>query len=154
MNQVDEDGFDLQAYESLLRSHVHVAFSLLGFGTVTESVQRELITSTIGLFAGADSYGGSGLQAAIAAREGTFRGVWRAEDGYAYGVNGIDLNDGGEIDTGTGGSGMGGISSGGAAPAEGKKQSRDPAEAAIDNMVSVSVPFLHYLTVLPSMGPS
>ncbi|KIM27128.1 hypothetical protein M408DRAFT_16736 [Serendipita vermifera MAFF 305830] len=93
LSQVDEDGFDLQAYESLLRSHVHVAFSLLGFGTVTESVQRELITSTIGLFAGADSYGGSGLQAAIAAREGTFKGVWKCEDGYAYGVNSVDLDD-------------------------------------------------------------
>jgi hypothetical protein len=153
MNQVDEDGFDLQAYESLLRSHIHVAFSLLGFGTVTESVQRELITSTIGLFAGADSYGGSGLQAAIAAKEGTFKGVWRSEDGYAYGVNSIDLDEGGDTDSGTGGSGMGGLSSGGTSPPEGKKQSRDPAEAAIDNMVSIIIISIDYLTDLLIVDP-
>ena len=137
MNQVDEDGFDLQSYESLLRSHIHVAFSLLGFSTVTESVQRELITSTIGLFAGPDSYGGSGLQAAIAAREGTFKGVWKSEDGYAYGVNSIDLDETNEGDAGIGGA-MGGISSGGGMPNEGKKQSQDPADVAIDSLVSVS----------------
>jgi len=137
-SQVDEDGFDLQAYESLLRSHIYVAFSLLGFITVTESVQRELITSTIGLVAGPDSYGVSGLQAAIAVKEGTFKGVWRAEDGYAYGVNSIDLDEGGEVDAGMGGSGIGGISSGGSTPTEGKKQSRDPADTAIESLVSDS----------------
>jgi hypothetical protein len=93
LNQVDEDGFDLLGYEALLRSRVHVAFSLLGFHTVTESIQRELITSTISLFAGPDSYTGSGLQTAIAAREGTFKGVWKSEDGFAYGVTSIALDE-------------------------------------------------------------
>ncbi|KAG8826091.1 hypothetical protein FRC17_008413 [Serendipita sp. 399] len=95
--QPDEDGHDLQAYEALLRSHVHVAFALLGFATTTESIQRELITSATSLFAG-NTYTGSVLQVAIAAKEGTFRGLWRVEDGYAYGVNSIDLREGVEGD--------------------------------------------------------
>lgn len=110
-SQADEDGFDLQGYEALLRSHIHVAFSLLGFSTVTESVQRELITSTISLFASHDSYSGSGLQVAIAAREGTFKGVWKTEDGYAYGVTSIVLDDIGDGDSASGNAANPGITS-------------------------------------------
>jgi hypothetical protein len=134
--QVDEDGMDMQAYEALLRSHIHVAFSLLGFSTLTESVQRELITSTISLFSGNDSYSGSGLQAAIAVREGTFKGVWKSEDGYAYGVTSIELGeekdgDGGS-NTAGGSGGAGGIGAGG----DSSRGAKDGVELEIDNLAS------------------
>lgn len=145
LSQPDEDGFDLLAYESLLRSHVHVAFSLLGFSTVTEAVQRELITSTISLFAGQDTYSGSGLQVAIAAKEGTFRGVWRAEDGYAYGVTSIDLEEGSGSDAGSGSSL--GATSGSNGLEEGRKQTKDTAESEIENLVSQSRSPVLYLTL-------
>ncbi|KAG8776236.1 hypothetical protein FRC15_012050 [Serendipita sp. 397] len=130
--QADEDGHDLQAYEALLRSHVHVAFALLGFATTTESIQRELITSTTSLFAG-NTYTGSVLQVAIAAKEGSFRGLWKVEDGYAYGVNSIDSREGIEGDSVT--LAMSGPGTPGATQLMAGQQ-RDVGEAEIEDLLS------------------
>lgn len=133
--QVDEDGHDLHAYEALLRSHIHVAFTLLGFATTTESIQRELITSSISLFAAHANYSGSGLQVAIAAKEGSFKGVWRSEDGYAYGVTSLDLAEEALNETGT----QTGGTAGNGLPQASTGLQYDIAERELDKLLTLPV---------------
>ncbi|KAI0080179.1 ARM repeat-containing protein [Panus rudis PR-1116 ss-1] len=94
---VEEKGFTLRDVEALLRSRIYQCCSLLEPTTFTEPSQTSFLQSAITLFAGADGYVGSSVQAAIASSSGSFTSIWQTFDGYAYGVcdlmaDGIDAN--------------------------------------------------------------
>lgn len=86
-------GLTLSATESLLRCRIFQCFSLLDPSSVTESTQMALLQATIALFASADGYSGSSVQAAIASSSGAFTNIWQSVDGYAYGVTDIRVDE-------------------------------------------------------------
>jgi hypothetical protein len=79
-------GLILRTREALLRRRIYQCFTFVGFSGITESTQSNLLQSSISLFASADGYAGSSLQAAIASSSGTFTSIWHSGDGYAYGL--------------------------------------------------------------------
>jgi hypothetical protein len=82
----DGVGLTLRTRESLLRRRIYQCFSSIGFAGITEATQASLLQSTITLFASADGYAGSPVQAAIASSSGSFNSIWQSTDGYAYGL--------------------------------------------------------------------
>jgi len=82
----DGAGLTLRIRESLLRRRIYQCFSSIGFTGITEATQSSLLQSTITLFASADGYAGSPVQAAIASSSGSFNSIWQSIDGYAYGL--------------------------------------------------------------------
>ncbi|OSD03664.1 ARM repeat-containing protein [Trametes coccinea BRFM310] len=97
LNQEDllaeSQGLGIDGREALLRSRIFQCFSLVGFSGVTESVQSSLLQSVITLFASPDGYTGSSVQAAIASSSGAFTSIWQSVDGYAYGLNNLQIDD-------------------------------------------------------------
>ena len=94
----DRIGLTLRTRESLLRRRIYQCFSSIGFTGITEATQSSLLQSTITLFASADGYAGSPVQAAIASSSGSFSSVWQSTDGYAYGLAYSDTQtEGGEF---------------------------------------------------------
>lgn len=79
-------GLTLRVRESLLRRRIYQCFSSIGFAGVTEATQYSLLQSTITLFASAEGYAGSSVQAAIVSSSGSFNSIWQSTDGYAYGL--------------------------------------------------------------------
>ena len=91
-------GLTLRTRESLLRRRIYQCFSSIGFSGITEATQSSLLHSTIALFASADGYAGSSVQAAIASSSGSFNSIWQSTDGYAYGLAYSDTQtEGGEF---------------------------------------------------------
>ena len=91
-------GLTLRTRESLLRRRIYQCFSSIGFTGITEATQSSLLQSTITLFASADGYAGSPVQAAIASSSGSFSSIWQSTDGYAYGLAYSDTQiEGGEF---------------------------------------------------------
>jgi hypothetical protein len=84
-------GLSVSKREALLRRRVYQCFSALGFSSITESTQLILMQSVISLFASAEGYVGSGVQASIATSAGSFTTIWQAADGYGYGVTSLDV---------------------------------------------------------------
>ncbi|KZT18252.1 clathrin-coated vesicle protein [Neolentinus lepideus HHB14362 ss-1] len=99
--QLGRRGLGLQSREALLRRRVFQCFGTLGLNAVAESTQSALLQSTVGTFSGPE-YGGSGVQAAIAASASGFTSVWQSADGYAWGVTGIDIGRDEEVEGGKG----------------------------------------------------
>ena len=94
----DRVGLTLRTRESLLRRRIYQCFSSIGFTGITEATQSGLLQSTITLFASADGYAGSPVQAAIASSSGSFNSIWQSADGYAYGLAYSDTQtEGGEF---------------------------------------------------------
>ena len=94
----DGVGLTLRTRESLLRRRIYQCFSSIGFAGITEATQASLLQSTITLFASADGYAGSPVQAAIASSSGSFNSIWQSTDGYAYGLAYFDTQfEGGEF---------------------------------------------------------
>ncbi|KAL1740521.1 armadillo-type protein [Schizophyllum fasciatum] len=91
--QENGKGLGLRAREALLRRRVYQCFSALGFSSIAESTQTTLLQSAVALFASADGYAGSSVQAAIASSSGTFTNVWQSADEYAYGVTFKEVKD-------------------------------------------------------------
>ena len=79
-------GLTLRVRESLLRRRIYQCFSSIGFTGITEATHSSLLQSTITLFASAEGYAGSPLQAAIVSSSGSFNSIWQSTDGYAYGL--------------------------------------------------------------------
>ncbi|KAI5117719.1 hypothetical protein M0805_001805 [Coniferiporia weirii] len=79
------DNSSASSHETLLRRRVYQCFTALGFSSLTDSMQMTLLQSTTALFASAEGYVGSALQAAIASAS-NFSSLWLTTDGYAYGV--------------------------------------------------------------------
>ncbi|KAG8907510.1 hypothetical protein FRB99_003883 [Tulasnella sp. 403] len=79
-------GTPLSTRETMLRKRVYQCFTLLGFSSVTETLQGTLLQSAISLFSGPEAYRGSSLQAAIVSSTGNFTSIWSVADGYAYGI--------------------------------------------------------------------
>lgn len=79
-------GLTLRVRESLLRRRIYQCFSSIGFAGITEATQSSLLQSTITLFASAEGYAGSPVQAAIVSSSGSFNSIWQSTDGYAYGL--------------------------------------------------------------------
>jgi HEAT repeat-containing protein 5 len=86
-------GLSLRSREALLRCRVYECFATLGTSNILESTQSSLLQSTASLFASAEVYSGSSVQAAIASSSGAFTSIWQTSDGYAYGVTSIDPSD-------------------------------------------------------------
>lgn len=86
MASKDGVGLTLRVRESLLRRRIYQCFSSIGFTGITEATQFGLLQSTITLFASAEGYAGSSVQAAIASSSGSFNSIWQSTDGYAYGL--------------------------------------------------------------------
>ena len=94
----DRVGLTLRTRESLLRRRVYQCFSSIGFTGITEATQSSLLQSTIALFASADGYAGSPVQAAIASSSVSSNSIWQSTDGYAYGLAYSDTQvEGGEL---------------------------------------------------------
>lgn len=90
-------GLTLKGREALLRRRVYECFTALGFSNIPDSTQTTLLQSAVALFASADGYAGSSVQAAIASSSGTFTSVWNSVDGYAYGVTFTEIVDHGDL---------------------------------------------------------
>jgi HEAT repeat-containing protein 5 len=91
-------GLTLRIRESLLRRRIYQCFSSIGFAGITEATQSSLLQSTITLFASAEGYAGSPVQAAIVSSSGSFNSIWQSTDGYAYGLAYSDTQiEGGEF---------------------------------------------------------
>ncbi|THH31382.1 hypothetical protein EUX98_g2812 [Antrodiella citrinella] len=90
---VKAHGLTLNGTECLLRCRIFQCFSHLDPSSVTEVTQTALLQSTIALFASADGYTGSSVQAAIASSSGTFTNIWQSVDGYAYGVTDLKVDE-------------------------------------------------------------
>ena len=91
-------GLTLRVRESLLRRRIYQCFSSIGFTGITEATQSSLLQSTITLFASAEGYAGSPVQAAIVSSSGSFNSIWQSTDGYAYGLAFSDTQiEGGEF---------------------------------------------------------
>ncbi|KAH8084924.1 ARM repeat-containing protein [Cristinia sonorae] len=90
---VKSQGLTLSGTESLLRCRIFQCFSRLDLSTITESTQTALLQATVSLFASADGYSGSSVQAAIASSSGTFTNIWQTVDGYAYGVTDVKVDE-------------------------------------------------------------
>jgi hypothetical protein len=86
-------GLTLRTREALLRRRIYQCFTFVGFSGITETTQSTLLQSSITLFASADGYAGSSLQAAIASSSGTFTSIWTSGDGYAYGMTYRNIDD-------------------------------------------------------------
>ncbi len=114
---VNPKGLTLKGREALLRRRVYECFTVLGFSNIPDATQTTLLQSAVALFASADGYAGSSVQAAIASSSGTFTSVWTSVDGYAYGVTFTQIREDGSESTQD-------------------LHSRDAIEAAIDNLVS------------------
>lgn len=118
-------GLTLRTREALLRRRIYQCFTVVGFSGVTESTQASLLQSAISLFASADGYSGSSVQAAIASSSGAFTSIWNSGDGYAYGVTytnvAEDVNDAAENTI----------------QADKNKRNRDTIEISIDDLVGV-----------------
>ena len=94
----DRVGLTLRTRESLLRRRIYQCFSSIGFTGITEATQSSLLQSTITLFASANGYAGSPVQAAIASSSVSFGSIWHSADGYAYGLAYSDTQiEGGEF---------------------------------------------------------
>ena len=94
----DGVGLTLRTRESLLRRRIYQCFSSIGFTGITEATQSNLLQSTIALFASADGYAGSPVQAAIASSSVSTNSIWQSTDGYAYGLAYSDTQiEGGEF---------------------------------------------------------
>lgn len=87
--QTEAKELSLEGREALLRSRAFSCFSLLGPSGLTETMQSSLLQSAISLFATAEGYTGSSVQAAIASSTGAFTSIWQSTDGYAYGMTDI-----------------------------------------------------------------
>ncbi|KAK0203615.1 clathrin-coated vesicle protein [Desarmillaria ectypa] len=117
-------GLTLKEREALLRRRVYECFTVLGFSNIPEATQTTLLQSAVMLFASADGYAGSSVQAAIASSSGTFTSVWNSVDGYAYGVTFTEIVDHGDLGAHSDSS------------TEGKDQlNRDSIEASIDSLL-------------------
>ncbi|TCD62248.1 hypothetical protein EIP91_007144 [Steccherinum ochraceum] len=90
---VKPHGLTLNGTEALLRCRIFQCFSLLDLTSITEATQTALLQSTISLFASADGYTGSSVQAAIASSSGAFTNIWQSVDGYAYGVTDMEVDE-------------------------------------------------------------
>ncbi|KAF8916460.1 clathrin-coated vesicle protein [Mucidula mucida] len=112
---VNSKGLTLKGREALLRRRVYECFTVLGFSNIPDATQTTLLQSAVALFASADGYAGSSVQAAIASSSGTFTSVWTSVDGYAYGVTFTQIREDGSESTQD-------------------LHSRDAIEAAIDNL--------------------
>ncbi|KDQ17281.1 hypothetical protein BOTBODRAFT_106006 [Botryobasidium botryosum FD-172 SS1] len=84
-------GLSLLFREAMLRRRVYQCFSSLGFSSLTEQMQSTLLQSVTTLFASADGYAGSFVQASIATSAGTVASVWQSADEYGYGVTSLDF---------------------------------------------------------------
>ncbi|KAH7108306.1 ARM repeat-containing protein [Auriculariales sp. MPI-PUGE-AT-0066] len=73
--------------EAMLRRRIYQCYSAIGFSSLTFSATEALLQSAVTLFASADSYLGSTMQAAIATSAGNFTSIWLSADGYAFGVS-------------------------------------------------------------------
>ncbi len=117
-------GLTLKGREALLRRRVYECFTALGFSNIPDATQTTLLQSAVTLFASADGYAGSSVQAAIASSSGTFTSVWNSVDGYAYGVTFTEIVDHGDLGAHSD------------STTEGKDQlNRDSIEASIDSLV-------------------
>ena len=98
LDQPMVSGLTLRTRESLLRRRIYQCFSSIGFTGITEATQSSLLRSTITLFASADGYAGSPVQAAIASSSASFNSIWQSADGYAIGLAYSDTQiEGGEF---------------------------------------------------------
>jgi hypothetical protein len=86
------EGSALQIRESALRRRTYQCYTVLGFSGVTDSTQTALLQSAVTLFASAEGYNGSALQAAIASSTGELTSLMQCTDGYAYGVTHLKLD--------------------------------------------------------------
>ncbi|KAK0495924.1 clathrin-coated vesicle protein [Armillaria luteobubalina] len=117
-------GLTLKGREALLRRRVYGCFTALGFSNIPDATQTTLLQSAVTLFASADGYAGSSVQAAIASSSGTFTSVWNSVDGYAYGVTFTEMVDHGDLGPHS------------ESTSEGKDQlNRDSIEASIDSLL-------------------
>ena len=95
--QSTEDGRDqttsaqadlpLSTREAMLRRRIYQCYSAVGFSSLTFSATEALLQSAVTLFASADSYLGSAMQASIATSAGNFTSIWLSADGYGFGVS-------------------------------------------------------------------
>lgn len=122
----------LRTREALLRRRIYQCFTVVGFSGVTESTQSSLLQSAVSLFASADGYSGSSVQAAIASSSGNFTSIWTNGDGYAYGLTYINVSEEAKD------------SSENSSQSDKNNRNRDTIEISIDDLVSksVQVPFL------------
>lgn len=96
---INPKGLTVKGREALLRRRVYECFTVLGFSNIPDGTQSNLLQSAVMLFASADGYAGSSVQAAIASSSGSFTSVWSSVDGYAYGVTHTQLTDDGNQST-------------------------------------------------------
>lgn len=86
-------GLTLNGTEALLRCRVFQCFAQIDPSSIPEATQTALLQATITLFASADGYSGSSVQAAIASSSGTFTNIWQSIDDYAYGVTDVKVDE-------------------------------------------------------------
>lgn len=128
------DGVPLATREAMLRRRIYQCYSAVGFSSLTFSATEQLLQSAVTLFASADSYLGSAMQAAIATSAGSFTSIWLSADGYGFGVSQLAC-----AHAATTADGM--------ATDAGERFNRDTIEASIDNLVCYGgVLRLHFLT--------
>lgn len=92
-SETSVDGPLLHSAEALLRCRIFQCFDLLDLTVLTETTQISLVQSAVSLFASPEGYYGSAVQAAIASSSGSFMNIWQSTDGYAYGLNNIDMRE-------------------------------------------------------------
>ncbi|EJD52751.1 ARM repeat-containing protein [Auricularia subglabra TFB-10046 SS5] len=128
----------LNVREAMLRRRIYQCYSALGFSSLTLSTTEALLQSAVTLFASADSYHGSAMQAAIATSSGTFSSVWLSADGYGFGVTKLASASEAAVTADTSGQDSG------------DRLNRDTIEAAIDSMITTPVlgSFEHDTSVL------
>ncbi|KZW00275.1 clathrin-coated vesicle protein [Exidia glandulosa HHB12029] len=119
----------LNVREAMLRRRIYQCYSALGFSSLTLSAVETLLQSAVTLFASADSYMGSTMQAAIATSSGNFTSVWLAADSYGFGVTKLASAADSTI-----------APAADASPSDaGERLNRDTIEAAIDSMITTPV---------------
>jgi len=131
-------GLTLREREALLRTRIHQCFNSLGFSSIQDSTQVNLLQSALSLFASPEGYAGSSVQAAIASSTGTFVSVWTSADEYGYGVTGDEIIDMGGVEDVLDGGNSGTITGEGGSSRnkEGNDYlNRDMVEVAIDTLV-------------------
>jgi hypothetical protein len=133
------EGPTLHVREAALRRRTYQCYALLGFSGVTESTQTVLLQSAITLFASAEAYNGSALQAAIASSTGELASLAQCTDGYAYGVTSVNITHTTQPE--------------GAEDAQRDKQerlNRDAVDNAIDDLVEqLPFPLWDFVTDMP-----